>query len=135
MIALSNLTVQTLTTGQSITFDSTVLRTCSSAEGHRQSTPAVKLRVPGIYEVHFTGNVSSATAATPVQLAIAIGGSTLPGTLMVSTPSAANAENNVHADTIVRNACGEYDTITVTNVGTNPVIVSAGSGLWVKRVA
>lgn len=52
MIALSNLTVQTLTTGQSITFDSTVLRTCSSAEGHRQSTPAVKLRVPGIYEVH-----------------------------------------------------------------------------------
>ena len=74
-------------------------------------------------------------AATPVQLAIAIGGSTLPGTLMVSTPSAANVENNVHADTIVRNACGEYDTITITNVGTNPVTVSAGSGLWVKRVA
>lgn len=135
MIALSNLTAQTLTTGQSITFDSTVLRTCSSAEGHRQATPAVKLRVPGIYEVHFTGNVASATAAAPVELAIAIGGSTLPGTLMVSTPSTANVENNVHADTIVRNACGEYDTITITNVGTNPVTVSAGSGLWVKRVA
>ena len=135
MIALSNLTAQILTTGQSITFDSTVLRTCSSAEGHRQATPAVKLRVPGIYEVHFNGNVASATAAAPVELAIAIGGSTLPGTLMVSTPSAANVANNVHADTIVRNACGEYDTITITNVGTNPVTVSAGSGLWVKRVA
>ena len=95
----------------------------------------MKLRVPGIYEVHFTGNVASATAAAPVELAIAIGGSTLPGTLMVSTPSAANVANNVHADTIVRNSCGEYDTITITNVGTNPVTVSAGSGLWVKRVA
>ena len=135
MIALSNLTAQTLTTGQSITFDSTVLRTCSSAEGHRQSTPAVKLRMPGIYEIHFTGNVSSATASAPVQLAIAISGSVLPGTLMVSTPSTANVENHVHADTIVRNSCGEYDTITITNVGTNPVTVSAGSGLWVKRVA
>lgn len=135
MIALSNLTAQTLTSGQSITFDNTVLRTCSSAEGHRQSTPAVKLRVPGIYEIHFTGNVSSATASAPVQLAIAISGSVLPGTLMVSTPSTANVENHVHTDTIVRNSCGEYDTITITNVGTNPVTVSAGSGLWVKRIA
>lgn len=135
MIALSNLTAQTLTTGQFITFDSTVLRTGSSAEGHRQSAPTVKLRVPGIYEVHFTGNVSSATAAAPVQLAITIGGSMVPGALMVSTPSAANTENNIHADAIVRNAGSECDTIAITNVGTNPVTVSAGSGLWVKRVA
>ena len=89
----------------------------------------------GIYEVSFAGNISGAVAGTPVQLAFQLGGVTMPETTMVSTPGAANASNNVATSTLIKNCCGDYDRITVTNTGTADVTVAANSAFIVRRLA
>lgn len=54
---------------------------------------------------------------------------------MVSTPGAANASNNVATSTLIKNCCGDYDRITVTNNGTADVTVAANSAFIVRRLA
>ena len=56
MIVLSNSTEQTLSPGQSLTFDLVKLHT-GCAERHRPGTGSVKLRCNGVYEVYFGGNI------------------------------------------------------------------------------
>lgn len=132
MIALTNTTAQTLTPGQSITFNDVILHT-GCGECHRANTPSVKMRANGVYDVSFSGNISSATAGTPVQLSIQLSGTTLPETTMISTPAAADALNNVSVTTPVKNCCGDYDRVTVTNTGTVDVTVGANSVLYIRR--
>lgn len=134
MIVLSNANAQTIQPGQAITFNAKNLRTGCN-ECHRENTGSVKMRAAGIYVVSFSGNIGGATAATPVQLSIQIGGETLPETTMISVPAAANDLNNVSTTTILRNCCGDYDRLTVVNTGTVPVIVDANTAFAVRRVA
>lgn len=134
MIVLSNTTAQTLQPGQAITFNNKILHT-GCGECHRANTSSVKMRANGIYVATFSGNIGGATAATPVQLSIQVGGETLPETTMISVPAAANDLNNVSATTILRNCCGDYDRLTVVNTGTVPVIVDANTAFAIRRVA
>lgn len=134
MIVLTNTIAQTIAPGQALTFNTEVLHT-GCGECHRSGSGAVKLRANGIYETSFSGNITSATAGTAVQLSLAIGGEPLPETLMISTPSAADALNSVSTNTAIRNACCDYDRVTVVNTGTVPVIVGANPNLFIKRVA
>ena len=69
------------------------------------------------------------------QLTFQLGGVTLPETTMVSTPGAANASNNVATSTLIKNCCGDYDRITVTNNGTADVTVAVNSAFIVRRLA
>ena len=131
MIVLSNSTEQTLTPGQSITFDLVKLHT-GCGECHRAGTSSVKLRCNGVYDVSFAGNIGS-TVAGPVQLVIELGGDPLTETTMISTPSAVGDLNNVASGTYVKNCCGDYDRITVTNNGTSDVVVGANSVLKIGR--
>lgn len=133
MIVLSNTTEQTLQPGQSINFDEVIL-VAGSCECHRRNTSNVKMRANGIYAVSFYGNIGGETAATPVQLSITLGGSTLPETTMISTPAAVTDRNNVARSTRVRNCCGDYDRVAVTNTGTVPVVVGVNSAFIVERV-
>lgn len=130
MIVLSNTTTQTLNPGQAIVFDDVLLHS-GSCECHRKNTAAVKLRANKIYDVHFNGNIG-AVAAGPAQLAIQLGGVTLPETTMISQTAAAGNLNNVSAETAVRNCCGDYDRITVVNTGTAPITVRANSCLKIS---
>lgn len=123
MIVLSNTTAQTIQPGQSITFNQ-VLRKTGCGEFFRMNTGAVGLRTNAQYEVSFNANIGGATAATPVQLAIAIGGAPLAETTMISVPAAVTDFNNVAASTIVGTAIGISNAITVTNNGTTPVNIS-----------
>lgn len=137
MISLSNTAAQTLTPGQSLIFDNVIVKS-GCAECHRANTASIKFcarNARAIYEVHFSGNVTNGTAAAPVQLSLALSGDVLPGTTMISTPSAANAVNNVSAIAVVRNNCCDYDRITVTNTGTTDVTVNPGAMILAKRVA
>lgn len=134
MIELRNSVAQTIQPGAAVTFD-TVIEHTGCAECHRQGSNFVKLRQQGLYKVEFSGNIASPTAATPVQLAVALGGSALPETVMVSTASAANAFNNVSTGTYVRNCCCDFDRITVVNTGTTPVLLSANFNLRIARRA
>ena len=134
MILLSNTTAQTLQPGQAITFDDIILHS-GNGECHKRNTSAVKLSTNGVYEVSFTGNIASLTAATPVQLAVFLGGAELTESTMISTPATANSFNNVSALTAVKNCCCDYDRITVVNSGTVPVTVAANSALFIKRIS
>lgn len=131
MIVLSNSTEQTLTPGQSITFDLVKLHT-GCGECHRTGTSSVKLRCNGVYDVSFAGNIGG-TVAGPLQLVIELDGDPLTETTMISTPSAVGDLNNVARGTYVRNYCGDYDRITVTNNGTSDVVVGANSVLKIGR--
>lgn len=134
MIVLTNNAEQTVAAGASMTFDNAILHT-GNGECYRQGTGSVKLRYAGIYEVHFGANISGATAATAVQLSIQLGGDTLPETTAISVPTAANDFNDISITTAVKNCCGDYDRITVTNTGTESVIIAANPVLYIKRIA
>lgn len=134
MISLSNTAAQTIAVGQTLTFNTVILKT-GCGECHRKNTGSVKLCAKnGIYEISFSANVTAATA-TPIQLSLAIGGDILPESTMVYTPAAANAVGHVSVTDVVRNNCCDYDRITVTNNGTAPVVVSANPVLFIRRVA
>ncbi len=134
MIELTNNVVQVVQPGQSVAFNTVVLHT-GCGECYRHNTPSIKLRANGIYEVAFSGNITGATAGTPVQLALALGGVGLPETVMVSTPATANAFNNVATSTFVQNTCGDYDRVTVVNTGTTAVTISANMKFSVRRLS
>lgn len=135
MIELTNTAAQTIQPGQAVTFNRVLAHTgCGECFDNRVPF-SVKLRAQGgNYKVEFSGNIASPTAATPVQLAIALGSVGLPETVMVSTASAANAFNNVSTGTYVKNNCCDNDRITVVNTGTTPVLLSANMNLRIRRV-
>jgi hypothetical protein len=134
MISLSNTSEQTISAGQTLTFN-TVLVKSGCAECHRRNTGSVKLCARnGMYEINFSANITAASA-TPIQLSLAIGGDILPETTMVYTPATANAVGNISTTDIIRNNCCDYDRITVVNNGTVDVIVSANPVLFIRRVA
>lgn len=135
MIQLSNTTAQTLTPGQAITFDKTLLHT-GCGECHRANTSSVKMRaMSGTYEVAFGANIGAEAANTAVQLSIQIGGDTLPESTMISTTAAVGDLNSVSRVVPVRNTCGDYSRVTIVNTGTVNVTVGANSTLFIKRIS
>lgn len=134
MILLSNTEEQTILPGQSINFDQVILRSNDGGCGRNNRSNIVRLRTNGLYEVHFAGNVGGETAATPVQLAIELDGQTLAETTMISTPAAVDIFNNVATATLIRNCACDNSIVTVTNTGTEPVVVGANTSFLVKRV-
>lgn len=135
MIELTNSVAQTIPAGGTVTFDTVLLKSGCGECYNRMMPNSVKLRCQGIYEVQFMGNIASPTAATPVQLAIAVGGVARPDSVMVITASAANVFNNISTSIPVKNCCCDLDRITVTNTGTTPVLLSANMNLFIKRLS
>ena len=133
MILLSNMATQTIQPGESITFDLELLHT-GCAECHRQGSSAIKLKCQGIYELHFHGNVGGSAVGT-VQLQMEAGGEVLPETTMIVTEDTVGSLENVSVTTLIRNCCGDYDRITVTNTGTIPAVIDANSAFFAKRIA
>lgn len=132
MIVLTNTVAQTVQPGQVVTFDKVKLHT-GCGECYREGTNSVKLRATGVYEVEFSGNVASASAGAPVQLAIALGGVAQPETVMESSPATADTYNNISTGTFLKNCCCDFDRITVVNTGTVPVLLSANMNLRIAR--
>ena len=139
MIVVSNTAAVVLTPGQALTFNDVIWKS-GCAETFRNAGSTVRVG-EGVFELGFNGNVTNADAATAVQLALAIDGSVLPETTMISTPNAINTFNNVAAGTIIGNrgncCCNSNPgnvSITVVNTGTTNVTVAPNSKLSVKRV-
>lgn len=134
MIELSNTAAQTIAPGQSLTFDTVLLKT-GCAEAHRTNSGIVTLKADcAVYEIHFAANIS-ATAEGTAQLAITLDGEPLVETTMINTISTAGDPDNAATATLVKTGCGCCGKISVTNTGTTSVIVSANPALFVKRVA
>ena len=134
MIELSNATAQTVSPGQSLTFDTVVLKT-GCAEAHRTNSGIITLKADcAVYEIHFAANIAGTTAG-PLQLAILLDGEPLAETAMINTATVAADPDNVATATLVKTGCGCCGRIAIANTGTSDVIVSANPALFVKRVA
>lgn len=133
MIVLSNLTAQTIQPGQTVTFNKRILKSGNCECWNEQIPNRVKLRGNGIYSLGFSGNVASPTAGAAMQLAIAVAGSPLVETAMNSTPSTANALNNISTETRFRVCCCDLNTISVMNTGAVPVTLAPNSALVIER--
>lgn len=134
MIVLSNLTAQTIQPGQAVTFDNLIFKSGNCECWSKQLPKSVKLKAKGgVYSIGFSGNVSSATASTPVQLSIAIGGQPLIETTMKSTPSTANVFNNVSTETRYGNCCCDQDRVSIINSGTTPITLDINSAFVIDR--
>lgn len=129
MVVLSNTAEQTLQPGQALTFDKLVAYS-GCGECARRGGP-IGLTRSGTYEIAFHGNVTGATAAVPVELSISVGGAPLAETEMIYTPAVANAVGNVGTHTYVPICCRMSSSVTVTNTGENPIIVSPNTALTI----
>ena len=134
MIELSNSTTQTLESGQAILFDVTNLKTRCTAECHRAGMSDIKLRIPGIYEVAFSGNIAG-VAAGAVQLSISAGNAVLPGSTMIATSTAAGDANNVAKTMLLGTGCGMYDVIRIVNSGASTLTVAPGANIVIRKLS
>lgn len=133
MIKLTNTTEQTVAVGSNLTFNSVLANTnCSTC--HRKGTGSVKLNRSGAYMVSFHANVTGATAGSPVQLALALGGDVMPETTMIYTPENPGAVGEVNICLPVFNSCCDYDRVTVVNTGTTEIVISANPMLAISKM-
>ena len=133
MIVLCNTTAQTLKPGESLIFDSTVIQS-GCAEYHSDHSSSVLILKPGMYEIHFTGNVAGIEDESTLRLGIRMGSNTLSETTMMKTVCHKAHYSNVAAATIVRCETKGKD-IGVTNIGAVPIVIAPHSSIFVKRVA
>lgn len=139
MITVSNTAAVTLAPGQALTFNNIVWKS-GCGESFRNLSSAV-FAAQGVYDLAFSGNVSSATGGTPAQLNLAVDNVTLPETTMISTPATADIFNNVSTGTTIGNRGSCFNSnpgpisITVVNTGTGDITIGANARLSVKRVA
>lgn len=133
MIVLCNTTAQTLKPGESLIFDNTVIQS-GSAEHHADNSASVLMLKPGMYEIHFTGNVAGVTDESTMMLGVRVGSNTLLETTMMNTACLKECYSNVASATIVRCETKGMD-IGVTNIGTTPITIAPHSSIFVKRVA
>lgn len=128
-----------------IPFTSDVLRTrsancvCGGWLNHNTGSTQYQITLPGIYEIMFNTNVTSATAGA-VALGIKANGELLSGTEMDYTVATANAYGNVSTNRLIRICGNGSTTITVGSLPTSdttdtqiPIIKNAN--LIIKKVA
>ena len=128
-----------------IPFTSDVVRTksancvCGGWLNHNTGSTQYQITSPGIYEIMFNTNVTSATAGV-VALGIKVNGELVSGTEMDYTVATANAYGNVSANRLIRICGNGSTTITVGSLATSgttatqiPIIKNAN--LIIKKVA
>lgn len=126
-----------------IAFSSDVVRTrsanCCGFLNHGVGGTQYQITSPGIYEIMFNTNVTSATAGV-VALGIKANGELLSGTEMDYTVATANAYNSVSSNRLIRICGNGSTTITVGSLPTSeatatqiPIVKNAS--LVIKKVA
>lgn len=128
-----------------IPFSSDVVRTrsancvCGGWLNHSAGSTQYQITEPGIYEIMFNTNVTSATAGQTA-LAIKSNGETLSGTEMDYTVATANVYANVSANRLIR-VCGNGSTtITVGSIPSVGAVVTEipaikNASLIIKKIA
>jgi hypothetical protein len=128
-----------------IPFSTDVVRTrsancvCNGWLNHSTGSTQYQITEPGIYEILFNTNVTSATVGQTA-LSIKANGETLSGTEMDYTIATANVYSSVSANRLIR-VCGNGSTtITVGSVATvggtdTQIPIVKNSSLIIKKIA
>lgn len=138
MLNSVSVAAQTVAVNGNVLFTTDRIRTkacgCGGSVSHDAGSGLVTLSRPGIYEVSFNGNVTSATAGAAA-LAIRVNGEAVGGTEMDYTVATADVYQNVSASTLIRVPCaGGSKTVSVANVSALSTLVKDAS-IIVKRLA
>ena len=126
-----------------IPFSTDVVRTrsanCCGWLNHRAGSTQYQITMPGLYEVRFNANITSATVGD-VALGIKSNGELLSGTEMDYTVATANSYGNVSANRQFRICGNGSTTITVGSLASNgttdtqiPLVKNAS--LIIERIA
>lgn len=127
-----------------IPFTSDLVRTrsancCGGWLNHSAGSTQYQITGPGIYEIMFNTNVTSATAGV-TGLGIKANGELLSGTEMDYTVATANAYNSVSASRLIR-ICGNGSTIitvgslSTVNATDTQIPIVKNSSLIIKKIA
>lgn len=119
---VTNTELQTVPSGNVVVYDAVAVRP-SCCMNYREGSGQITLRGTrscqrvARYLITFGANVALPAAAdvVPINLAIAINGEPVPSTTMISTPTAAEAFDNVSASTYVDVPFNTSYTISVEN--------------------
>ena len=132
--------LQTVETNDSVLFQ-TALSSNSPSIIWRAGSGLITLRGLGPqfrarFRVAYPGNVAVSTGETvaPVELAIRINGEGIASSRTISTPTAAEAFNNVAASTFIDVPAGCCTQISLANIGTTSIDVENVS-MTIERVA
>lgn len=127
-----------------IPFTSDLVRTrsancCGGWLNHSAGSTQYQITEPGIYEIMFNTNITSATAGV-TGLGIKANGELLSGTEMDYTVATANAYNSVSASRLIRICGNGSTTITVGSLSTvnatdTQIPIVKNSSLIIKKIA
>lgn len=134
--------LQTVAASQNVLFTDTATRgkNCCSII-HNDGSGLITLR--GItnqcrakFKLTFGGNVGLPAGATvaPITLAVAVNGEVVPASTMISTPTAAEAFNNVSTSIYLDVPAGCCYTISIKNIGEDEIDIQ-NANLIIERVA
>lgn len=135
----SNNEVQTINPGETVIFDTTEIPCKKSLVLHRDGTGIFMLK--GIvrngigcsccnpktanYLIEFGANIAIPTGGTvgPISVAVAVNGSTIPSSQMISTPAAVEEYNNVSVAKTADIFAGCCETVSIRNISDQPILM------------
>lgn len=134
MAEYTNIAVQTVDPNRNVLFTD-VAKFCDGGILHRNGSGQFALKGGHTYLILFNADITNATAAAVVSLALAINGEPIAATTMAYTPATAGVSNAVSAFTEVKvPPCTNY-TLSVVNNNVNTATVSFANLIIKKECA
>lgn len=116
--------IQLVSVGGGVVFENTRIRTGCTVR-HEEGSARFVILAPGVYSVHFGGNIAVPTGETvgPISVALAVDGEPITASDAIVTPAAVEEYNNVSVHALVRvYGCGGTS-VTLVNTGAIPINV------------
>lgn len=131
--AVSN-AIQLVSVGGGVVFDNTRIRTGCTVR-HEEGSARFVLLAPGVYSVHFSGNIAVPEGETvgPISVALAVDGETITASDAIVTPAAVDEYNNVSVSSLVRvYGCGGAS-VAVENTSDIPINVQDANLIIIRE--
>lgn len=123
--AVSN-AIQLVAIGGGVVFENTRIRT-GGAVRHEEGSARFVLLAPGVYSVHFSGNIAVPAGETvgPISVALAVDGEAVTASDAIFTPAAVGVYGNVSVNSLVRvYGCGCNANVGVAVVNTSAIPIN-----------
>ena len=131
--AVSN-AIQLVSVGGSVVFENTRIRTGCTVR-HEEGSARFVLLAPGIYSVHFAGNIAVPATETngPISVALAVDGEIINASDAIVTPAAVDEYNNVSVSGLVRvYGCGGAS-VAIANTADIPINVQDANLIIIRE--
>ena len=131
--AVSN-AIQLVPAGGGVVFDNTRIRTGCTVR-HEEGSARFVLLAPGVYSVHFSGNIAVPTGETvgTISVALAVDGETITASDAIVTPAAVDEYNNVSVSSLVRVYGCSGASVAIENTSGIPINVQDANLIIIRE--